>query len=167
MDQWDRFQSVEELEEVDDLLGYWSTRLKNPRWTQLSYMALEIHSIAAMSAQVERIFSRLVQSPILPSSNYSLNLYLQFKPMRIYSGKNLITDHRGWLSDEVIEAIECLKSWRKAKLIPEEGLSEVEVMVEDLEIQAIGASEMRGSGIISISGESDIQSDISIGVISG
>jgi len=29
--QWDRFQSVEEVEEVDDLLGYWSTRLKNPR----------------------------------------------------------------------------------------------------------------------------------------
>lgn len=60
LDQWNRFQSTEEVEEVEDLLGYWATRLKNPRWTQLSHMALEIHSIAAMSAQVERVFSRLV-----------------------------------------------------------------------------------------------------------
>jgi len=123
MDQWDRLQSVAEVEEVDDLLSYWSTQLKNPRWTQLSHRALEMHSIAAMSAHVKPIFSRLVQYPILPSSNYSLNLYLQFNPMGINSGKNLINACRGRLSDEVIEAIECLKGWRKAKLIPEGGLS--------------------------------------------
>jgi len=88
--------------------------------------------------------------------------------MSIYnSGKNVITDRWGLLSDEVIAAIECMKSWRKAKLILEQVLSEVEVMVEDLENQAMGASEMRGGGIIFISGDSDIQSDISIGVISG
>jgi len=75
MDQWDQFQRVEEVEKVDDLLGYWSTRLKNLRWTQLSHMALVIHSIAAMSAQVERVFNRLVQSSILSISNLSLYLY--------------------------------------------------------------------------------------------
>jgi len=74
IDQWDHFQSVEDIEKVD-LLGYWSTRLKNPRWTQLSHMALVIHSIAVMSAQVERVFNRLVQSSILSISNLSLYLY--------------------------------------------------------------------------------------------
>jgi len=88
--------------------------------------------------------------------------------MSIYnSGKNVITDGWGWLSDEVIAAIECMKSWQKGKLILEQVLSQGEVMVEDLENQAMGASEMRGGGIISISGDSDIQSDISIDVISG
>ena len=76
LDQWDRFQIAEEVDEVEDLLGYWSTRLKNPRWAQLSHMALEIHSIAAMSAQVERVFSRSV-APLIPcyhtSYSYSKN----------------------------------------------------------------------------------------------
>jgi len=71
MDQWDRFQIAEEVDEVEDLLGYWSTRLKNPRWSQLSHMALEIHSIAAMSAQVERVFSRLVPFLITPCHSTS------------------------------------------------------------------------------------------------
>jgi len=83
------------------------------------------------------------------------------------SGKNLITDRRARLSDEVIEAIECMKSWRKAKLIPEARLAEVEVMVEDLENQALRVSEVRGSGLVSISGESDIQSDVSTSLIVG
>jgi len=55
----------------------------------------------------------------------------------------------------------------KTKFIQEEGLSEVEVIVQALENQAIGASEMRGSRIISVSGKSDIQSDIRVGMISG
>ncbi|RPA93064.1 hypothetical protein L873DRAFT_1778357 [Choiromyces venosus 120613-1] len=53
MDQFNRFQITEELEEVFDILVYWAAHLKNPSWTQLSYMVLEIHSIAAMSAEVE------------------------------------------------------------------------------------------------------------------
>ena len=82
------------------------------------------------------------------------------------SGKNLITDRRSRLSDEVIEAIECMKSWRKAKLVSEEGLYEVEVMVHDLENQAIPVGKVSGGGVsISVSGDSDIQSDISISVI--
>ena len=84
-----------------------------------------------------------------------------------HSGKNLITDRRARLSDEVIEAIECMKSWRKAKLIPEERLGEVETMVEDLENQALRVSEVKGSGLVSVSGESDIQSDISTSIIAG
>jgi len=57
IDQFDWFQITEEVEEVSDILLYWAARLKNARWTQLSHMALEIHSIAAMSAEVERVFS--------------------------------------------------------------------------------------------------------------
>ena len=88
--------------------------------------------------------------------------------MGIYhSGKNLITDHWARLSDGVIEAIECMKLWRKAKLIQEETLGEVETMVEDLESQALRVSEVKGSGLVSISGELDIQFDISTSVIAG
>ena len=84
-----------------------------------------------------------------------------------HSGKNLITDRRARLSDEVIKVIECMKSWRKAKLILEERLGEIETIVEDLENQALPVSEVKGSRLVSISGESDIHSDISISVIAG
>jgi hypothetical protein len=58
-DQFDRFQSAEEEEEeVPDILKYWANQLANPCWVQLAHMAREIHSIPAMSAEVERVFSR-------------------------------------------------------------------------------------------------------------
>ena len=60
IDQFDRFQGAEEEEEVLDILAYWAVRYTNPRWSQLAHMALEIHSIPAMSAEVERAFSRYV-----------------------------------------------------------------------------------------------------------
>ena len=78
----------------------------------------------------------------------------------LHSGKNQITDRRSRLSDEVIESIECMKSWRKAKLIVEENLSEVETMVDDLENQAIRGSEMKGEDGFSVSGESDFVSSV-------
>jgi len=58
IDQFEHFQAIEEEEDVPDILVYWAARLTNPRWSQLAHMALEIHSIAAMSAEVERAFSR-------------------------------------------------------------------------------------------------------------
>ena len=60
IDQFDRFQGAEEEEEVSDILAYWAARFTNLRWSQLAHMALEIHSIAAMSPEVERAFSRYV-----------------------------------------------------------------------------------------------------------
>ena len=57
-DQFDRFQVTEEEEKVMDIFRYWADRLSNPRWSQLAHMALEIHSIPAMSSEVERLFSR-------------------------------------------------------------------------------------------------------------
>ena len=58
IDQFERFQVTEEDEEVPDILAYWAARFTNPCWSQLAHMALEIYSIAAMSAEVERAFSR-------------------------------------------------------------------------------------------------------------
>ena len=56
--QFDRFQAAEEEEEVPDILAYWAAQLNNPRWSQLAHMALEIHCIPAMRAEVARAFSR-------------------------------------------------------------------------------------------------------------
>jgi hypothetical protein len=75
---------------VPDLILFWGERLAPPRWAQLTRMALSIHSIPAMSAEVERVFS---------------------------SSKILITDRRNRLGDNVIAAVECLKSWEKIGLI--------------------------------------------------
>jgi len=52
------------------------------------------------------------------------------------------------LGDEVIEAIECIKSWRKAGLISEKPLVEVETMLRDLEERAkrLGQGSGMGSG---------------------
>ena len=63
-----------------------------------------------------------------------------------YSCKNLITDHRGCLGDEVIEAIECMKSWQKAGLILEKPLLEVEGMPRDLEERAQELEQGSGMG---------------------
>ena len=60
IDQFERFQAAEEEEEVPDILAYWAARFTNHRWSQLAHMALGIHSIAAMSAEAERAFSRYV-----------------------------------------------------------------------------------------------------------
>ena len=52
-------------------------------------------------------------------------------------------------------------------MILEPRLHDVEVMVEDLENPTLRVSEVRGSWLISISGKSDIQSDVSTSVIVG
>ena len=53
IDQFDRFQGAEEAEEVTDILAYWPAQFTNPRWSQLAHRALELHSITAMSPEVE------------------------------------------------------------------------------------------------------------------
>ena len=80
--------------------------------------------------------------------------------MYTFSGKNLITDRRARLGDDVIEAIECMKSWRKAGLIAEEPLVEVEIMLQDLEERA----QRLGQGSVMGSGSSEPGSDISVSI---
>lgn len=58
-DQFDHFQDLEMDDiEIPDILQYWLEKAKNPRWLEIASMAITIHSIPAMSAEVERVFSR-------------------------------------------------------------------------------------------------------------
>lgn len=80
------------------------------------------------------------------------------------SGRNLITDRRSRLSDTVIEAIECLKAWRKSDLLNETELQNVDRMLHNLEERSIRISKSQadwsgGSSIIT-GIESDTTSDI-------
>ena len=58
-DQFDRFQDWE-MDEIDipDILQYWLEKAKSPHWLDIATMAITIHSIPAMSAEVEQVFSR-------------------------------------------------------------------------------------------------------------
>jgi len=79
INQMQLFQSTPEAEDVTDLIHYWPKRLNSPPWSQLACMALNIHSIPAMSSEVERVFS---------------------------SSKLLISDCCNCLGDAVISAVE-------------------------------------------------------------
>lgn len=57
-DQFEQFQAAVEEEAVSDMVAYLAARLHNARWTQLVYMALEVHTIPAMWAEVEHLFCR-------------------------------------------------------------------------------------------------------------
>jgi hypothetical protein len=63
--------------------------------------------------------------------------------LTIPRGRYTITDQRGSLGDDVIEAIECLKSWAREGLVYGAGsqIHQVERMLSDLEQRA---AEMEG-----------------------
>jgi hypothetical protein len=105
-DQFHRFQMATEEEEVTDLIHYWKKHLDSARWHQLARMALCMHSIPAMSSEVERVFS---------------------------SSKILISDRKNKLGDSVIQAVECLKSWEKAGLVKAEEICQVQELLIALE----------------------------------
>jgi len=71
-------------------------------------MALTIHSVPAMSAEVERGFS---------------------------SSKMLISDRQNCLGDDVICAVECMKSWEKAGIVKSNKVRKLEEMLRALERQ--------------------------------
>jgi hypothetical protein len=83
------------------------------RWMQLARIALCIHLIPAMSAEVERVFS---------------------------SSKILISGHRNRLDDKVISAVECLKSWENAGLVRIGEVQEVEELFHALEKREVNGS---------------------------
>jgi hypothetical protein len=56
-DQLRDFQHSAPEEQILDLMELWQTKLHTSPWSHLSHMALSIHSIPAMSAEVERVFS--------------------------------------------------------------------------------------------------------------
>jgi len=71
-------------------------------------MALSIHSIPAMSAEVERVFRIL---------------------------KLLISDRQNSLGDDVICEVECMKSWEKAGIVESNEVRKLEEMLQALERQ--------------------------------
>jgi hypothetical protein len=71
-------------------------------------MALSIHSIPAMSAEVERVFR---------------------------SSKLLISDHRNRLGDDLICMVECMKSWENSGIMESSEVRKLEEMLRALERQ--------------------------------
>ena len=86
-------------------------------YPQLHIMALDLLGIPAMSADIERVFS---------------------------SSGLLITDRRNRLKEDIIEAVECLKSWPSENangIIPFKNSEEVDIMLKQLKDQAVENGE--------------------------
>jgi len=90
---------------------YWLQQLDARNIPALALMTLEIATIPAMSTEAERIFS---------------------------GGKHSISEQRFRLADDIIEALECLKSWTREGIVFGEGsdIRAVEKMLADLQFRA-------------------------------
>jgi hypothetical protein len=112
------FQEEQPLEPgaVTDVIAYWARKRTDPKWKDLAKMALEFLSIPAMSAEPERVFS---------------------------SAKITLDDRRCQLSDEAVNALECLKSWHRDGLISASHaeITELEDMLNALCIQQLDGGE--------------------------
>jgi len=104
-DQFLRFQNTS-TEEVNDLITCLSEQQDSPRWHQRVRMTLTVHSIPAMSTEVERLFSR---------------------------AKIFISDRKNRLGDVLVAAVECLKSWERAGFVEIEEVFQVEALLHKLE----------------------------------
>lgn len=74
-------------------LHWWCEEQQRKRWPKLSYMAIDILSIPAMSDEPERVFSR---------------------------ARRTISWDRAQLGAETIETVECLKDWLQSGILIEE-----------------------------------------------
>jgi len=84
------FQQEAYIHPVRDVVGWWYDRLQDPRWKDLARMALTYLTIPAMSAEPERVFS---------------------------GAKITLSDRRCRMGDDILEAVECLKSWQRDGMI--------------------------------------------------
>ena len=73
-------------------------------------MAIDIYSIPAMSAELERVFS---------------------------AAKRTVSDFRGGLQSETIEILECLKSWFRLAVFMKEDLHAIVGTMEDGAMEAL------------------------------
>lgn len=83
-DEYERYCKSERVYGFTSALSWWLEETQRKNYPNLSKMAVDILSIPAMSAEPERLFS---------------------------GAKTTITDRRNRLGRDVIEALECLKSW--------------------------------------------------------
>ena len=138
LDPYDRFIPKEVEDELPaGPLQYWLDRRSDRHQEELAKIGMEIFSIPAMSADPERLFSR-----------YSMRLYLVLRfdstnrKINFFSSTKLLnSDRRNRLGDDVIEAIECLKSWSMAGFgfagIRSE-IKEMENTLKALEVYSLG-----------------------------
>lgn len=108
-DEYDRYINIEPLvleEENATALDYWVRSLQRTRLPLLSKMAIDIHSIPAMSSEPERVFS---------------------------GAKHTVSDQRNSLKAETIELLECLKSWFRLGLFTEEDLHTIVENVAEID----------------------------------
>ena len=85
------------LIEVGSLISWWMSPAQRSRFPLLSSMAIDIFSISAMSSETERVFS---------------------------GAKHTISDERSSLHIDTIKALECLKSWFRARTFTQDDLSQ-------------------------------------------
>jgi hypothetical protein len=71
-------------------LFWWSQELQRKRWPRLSWMAMDLLSIPAMSAEPERVFS---------------------------GARRTISWDRAQMEPETLEIIECLKHWKRSGIL--------------------------------------------------
>ncbi|OBS17545.1 hypothetical protein FPOA_26357 [Fusarium poae] len=83
-DEYERYCNSEWVYGFTSALAWWLEETQQKNYPNLSKMAVDILSIPAMSAEPERLFS---------------------------GAKITITDRRNRLGSDVVEALECLKSW--------------------------------------------------------
>ena len=108
-DEYSRYCNSEPLvleEEGVTALDYWLKPIQRSRLPLLSKMAIDIHSIPAMAAEPERVFS---------------------------GAKHTISDQRNSLKSTTIELLECLKSWFRLGVFTEQDLHAI---VDNLDEEA-------------------------------
>lgn len=92
--------------QVSTPLAWWRHSSQRERFLLLSIMAIDIFSIPAMSSEAERVFS---------------------------GAKQTLTDDRGSMKINTLEAVECLKSWFQSSIFENPELQEALVMAMGLE----------------------------------
>ncbi|OAQ60805.1 major facilitator superfamily transporter [Purpureocillium lilacinum] len=97
-DEYERYCKSERVYGFTSAVSWWLEETQRKNYPNLSKMAVDILSIPAMSAEPERLFS---------------------------GAKITITDRRNRLGRDVIEALECLKSWLGLQDIQESGHTNV------------------------------------------
>jgi hypothetical protein len=91
-DEFEDYNAESPYEIRTSALTWWCQDQQQKRWPRLSYMAIDILSIPAMSDEPERVFS---------------------------GARRTISWERAQLSAENIERIECLKNWQKSGISEE------------------------------------------------
>jgi hAT family protein len=91
-DEYEDYNSGElvELSTEASALAWWCHDIRRQRYPRLSYMAIDILSIPAMSDEPERVFS---------------------------GARRTISWERGQLNPETVEITECLKHWKKSGIL--------------------------------------------------